>query len=285
MHRTGLKVLAALVALCMVAPGAIADQAPRRIVSMNQCTDLLLLHLVEPGRIASISFVTGQRAWTPPDLADEVRGLPRNRGLAEEVIPLSPDLVVTGAFSSTAAADMLRRLGYRVEVFAPEASLADVRANIRRMGELVGEGDRAEAMVAAIDSKLAQAGAGGQGAMPVLADVGVNSWMSGQGSLMGELANAAGLQTLGQAMGNTGYRFMSLEQIIAAKPDVLAFINAWSGTEALGSGVFRHPAYRRLVKDGAAEADLPERLIACASPDLGEAAIRLSAARREARPQ
>jgi iron complex transport system substrate-binding protein len=251
---------------------------------MNQCTDVLLLHLVPPQRIASISFVTGQRPWTPPTLAPVVADLPRNRGLAEEVLPLKPDLVVTGAFSGGRAVQVLKRLGYQVEVFVPETSLAEARANILRMGALVGEEARAAELVADLDARLARI-APSAGPRPLFADVGVNGWMSGEGTLMADLAAAAGIETLGQRRKDPGYRFRSLEEVVAARPDILAFINAWSGTEALGSMAFRHPAYRRLEADGAVVVDLPERLIACASPDLAEAAERLARARGPGRTQ
>ena len=153
MARIAAPVLTVAVMLAALAGPAAGDGAkPRRIVSMNQCTDLFVLMLADPERIASISFVTQQKQWTPPEYREVVGRLPSNHGLAEEVLALKPDLVVTTPFTGSAAVRLLGKLGYPVEIFAPETKFDDIRTNILRMGDLLGEHERAQAAVAAFDA-------------------------------------------------------------------------------------------------------------------------------------
>lgn len=263
----------------IISPAAAEVVRPQRIVSMNQCTDLLLLMLVEPERIASISFVSGQPQWMPPEFAGEIKRLPANRGLSEEVLALKGDLVVTESFNNQQTVQLLRRLGYKVAEFDAETGFKDIRANIIRMGDLVGEQARAEAIVAAFDARLASLRARAQVRAGIVADIGVNGWMSGNGSLMADVANAAGYQTLGQAMGITGFSNLTLEQIVSAKPDVIALSNAWTTPPSEATNALRHPALRELEKT-ATMVNVPDRLTICGSPFTLDAVEMLINARK-----
>src|SRR5579871_5323210 len=122
-----------------LSPAAADVPRPQRIVSLNRCTDLLALLLVSPERMASVSFVSEQPQWAPPELRGVLDKIPANRGTAEEALSLKPDLVVTTEYTGSEAVHLLRRLGYRVEEFKTETSFDDIRSNIRKMGALTGE--------------------------------------------------------------------------------------------------------------------------------------------------
>jgi iron complex transport system substrate-binding protein len=273
------QILLLLLSGLVMSPAAADAPRPQRIVSMNQCTDLLLLMLVDPERIASISFVSGMAQWTPPEYADVIRRLPKNRGLAEEVLALKGDLVVTERFNNQQTVQLLRRLGYTVAEFDVETGFKDIRANILRMGDLVGEPARARSIVAAFDARLAALRAKVPPRSGVFADVGVNGWMSGDGTLMAEVANAAGYRTLGQTMGVAGFRNLTLEQIVAAKPDVIALSNAWTSPPSEATNALRHPAFRDLART-AKVVDIPDRLTICGSPATLDAVELIANARR-----
>ena len=262
-----------------VSPAAADVARPQRIVSLNQCTDLLVLMLVPPERIASISFVTGQPQWIPPEYADLVTRLPANRGMAEEVLALKGDLVVTESFNNRQTVQLLRRLGYRVAEFDAETGFKDIRANILRMGDLVGEPARARTIVAAFDARLAALEAKSPAEAGIFAYVDVNGWMSGDGTLMADVANAAGYRTLGQAMGVAGFRNLTIDAIIAAKPDVIALSNAWTRPPSEATNALRHPAFRKLAQS-AAVVDIPDRLTICGSPATLDAVELIANARR-----
>lgn len=254
---------------------------PMRIASINLCTDRLLMLLAPPERIASITFLSQMRQDTPPDLLPLARSLRANHGLAEELLTQKPDLVLAGTYTTRATVSLLRRLGFRVEEFAPETSFADIRANIRRMGEVLGETQRSDAMIAAFDARLAtlRADAGPVAAMPVFADVGVNRWTPGRGTLSAEIAHAGGYRTLGEALGFSGSQAAALEQLALSRPDAVALDTVWSDPPSMATNELHHPAMRRMA-DGAAHIAMDGRLATCGTPAVLDAAATLAEARR-----
>ncbi|HEX7943670.1 MAG TPA: hypothetical protein VF495_03345, partial [Phenylobacterium sp.] len=99
------RALSAIVAAALLAqPAAAATPArpppagPQRIMSMNMCTDLLLLQLVPKQRIGSVTYLAHDGAQVLFPGADA--GLAINHGTPEDIINLKPDLIVAGDFST-----------------------------------------------------------------------------------------------------------------------------------------------------------------------------------------
>ena len=99
-------------AACLVAgpaAGPVWADPPRRVVSLNLCTDQLALMIADPGQLVSVSWHAERLAVRP--LADMARSLHANHGLAEEIYRLQPDLVLTGPYTAPTTVAMLERLG------------------------------------------------------------------------------------------------------------------------------------------------------------------------------
>lgn len=77
-----------------------AAEPPARVVSMNVCTDQLAMLVARPGQLHSVSWLAADPAMSV--LANEAEGLRLNRGLAEEIFLMKPDLVIAGTFSTRA---------------------------------------------------------------------------------------------------------------------------------------------------------------------------------------
>ncbi|MBI1340867.1 ABC transporter substrate-binding protein [bacterium] len=278
--------LRAFVCLCAAATTlagfAKADDGrpkPARIVSLNVCTDQLLLKLADPDRIAAVSHLS----LSPPDAPPDIRALASRhlivRGLAEEVIPLKPDLVVAGVYGARPTVDLLKRLGYRVVEFAPESNFDDVRATIRSFGAAIGESERAAAMIADMDRRLAAIApkADDHGRERVYARISANNWVAGNDTLAAAISAAAGYQTLGGRMGFSGYRNVSLEALVTIRPDLMSLSSPWSDPPSMATEMLRHPALRA-VAGRSRIIDIPDNLWTCGGPYAVEAAERLAAA-------
>lgn len=260
---------------------AAAERAvPRRIVSLNLCTDQLLLLLVEPERIAAVTKLAADPRASAS--AEAAAGLHAIRGSAEEVFALEPDLVLAGTFTTRATVSLLRRLEVPIVEIAPETSLEDIRRNIVEVGRAVGEPARAAAVVAAFDEELARVRAPDGAARGVFADIQVNSWVSGTGTLTADVARVAGLRSLGEALGFQGSAQVSLEQLLVSSPDVLVTSHDWYETPALASERFEHPALVHLMRGGRT-ASVPDALWACGGPFTLEAVRRIAEAAAGAR--
>lgn len=273
--------LAALGAILFIS-AADAQQRPQRIVSMNLCTDELLMRMVDPSRIAAITHLSQQSINAPLGLGPVASGLKVNHGLAEEVLMLKPDLVLAGKYTTTAAVAMLRKLGHNVVTFDPENNLDDMRANIRKLGGLVGEEARAEEMIVDFDVRLSELQAQiPAGEKPIFADIGVNNYVAGDGTLYTEVVNASGYRTLGQALGFVGYRNAPLEQLLAIKPALMSTATPWTNPPSMSTMALRHPALRALV-ERTPQVTIPERYTTCGAPSVLGAVEILVKARTEA---
>lgn len=281
LRRWILSVTAGVLACSGAALGQAAEK-PQRIASLNLCTDQMLMMLVEPERIASISFLSLQDERTPPELRDVANSLAVNHGLAEEVLLQRPDLVLAGTYAARPAVGLLRRMGVQVEDFAPEMSFDDMRANLLRMGELVGERDKAEAIIAGFDAEMAalRARASATDEMPVFADIDVNNWLAGSGTLSAEIVNAGGYRTLAETLGVVGHQNVPLEVLVTTDPDLMALETPWSDPPSLATNGLQHPALRRMARERDV-IDMPERFTICATPYSLEGARLLAAQRTD----
>ncbi len=105
-----MRVFASLLAASALLLGAAAaEAAPRRVASLNLCTDELVLMLAAPAQIASVTHLSRQEAETP--LWRQARAIQRNDGSLLSVVALRPDLVVTMGGGIRDRTDIAGRLG------------------------------------------------------------------------------------------------------------------------------------------------------------------------------
>lgn len=252
---------------------------PQRIVSMNLCTDELLMRIVDPSRIASITHLSTQPINAPLGLGGIASKLKVNHGLAEEVLMQKPDLILAGRYTTSTATALLRKLGHNVVIFDPENTLDDMRANIRKLGEAVGETGRAEQVIADFDAKLAALQARiPPGQQPIYAEIGVNNFIAGANTLYTHVVNASGYRTLGQALGFEGFRNVPLEQILSVKPALISTATPWTNPPSMSTMALRHPALRAMVEK-TPQVSIPERYTTCGAPSVLGAVEILVAAR------
>jgi iron complex transport system substrate-binding protein len=268
--RRGL--LAALFAAAALPGPAAASPERPRIVSINLCTDQLLLSLGDPDQILGLSpFVRDpRRSW----VRDAAERFPVLSGTAEEVLVLRPDLVLAGRFTRRATRELLKAHGLRVIEFEAATSVPQVIAQIRRAGELFGHPDRAEAKVAEIEAAAARARAAALVRPISVLPLQRRGWISGRDTLMTSFLETVGLRNAGAALGAQG-GLLTLEQIVAMRADMLLVSRSETAAEDQGSALLHHPALkerypaeRRLV--------LPEQMTVCGGPEIAAALDRLA---------
>ncbi|MEM7547513.1 MAG: ABC transporter substrate-binding protein [Pseudomonadota bacterium] len=263
-------------ALAFFAIGALANEnsMPKRVVSMNLCTDQLAMLLAGPGQLRSVSYLASDPSASA--MAEEARGYHANRGLAEEVFLMRPDLVIAGTFTTRATVDMLKRLDIPVVEFAPANSMDDVRARVREMGIALGRQTDAERLVARFDADLAAARAEGT-SRPRTALYYANSYTLGAGMLAHSVLEAAGLSNLAVELGYEGGGRLPLETLVMEVPDLIVTGRDLKGA-SLASDSLAHPALAAL-RANAAAAPVADRDWVCGTPFIVEAIRRLATAR------
>lgn len=269
----------AVVALTLFS-GAARAEPPRRIVSMNLCTDQMALLLVGPERLASISFLGADPAESP--LAHLAAGIPVNHGLAEEVIAAKPDLVLAGKYTTGFAKAMLTRLGYRViEIESPE-TIAGIHTTLKALAAALGSELRAAELLADMDRRLAAvARPAGRYGSAIVFDA--NGFTVGRPGLADEVMTLVGLVNKAPALGIGAYGQVPLETLLAARPDRIVRLIYRPGAPSIANAITNHPALARSM--GARNMlSVPGRLLTCGTPMVAEAAERFAAALTEANP-
>jgi iron complex transport system substrate-binding protein len=266
-------------ALAAGASAAVAGEPPRRIVSLNSCLDVMLVHLADRGQIAALShFAREDQGSTIAPLA---RTLPFTWETAEEVIALEPDLVLASRHSSPATRAALKRLDMHVEAFSTPKTVAESLDQVRRMGVLVGRPRRGEAEVARIEAAIAAARPPA-GTRPLKALVfQPNGFSAGPGTLVDELMTSAGFENVARRYGLKTWGNVDLERLIADPPQVLLVGEASPGGRSWAERVMTHPALTNL-SGRMHQARFPEKLLYCGGPVMAETSAALARARHDA---
>jgi iron complex transport system substrate-binding protein len=245
-----------------------ASASPQRIVSLNLCTDQILLQLVPRGRIAALGWLS----QNPENAAlyREAQGLRTVRGNAEEVLALQPDLVLVGMATTRFTTRILRDYGVPVLALPGADSFADVYQQIRTVAHAVGEVARGEGVVAAMQAR-AQAMAAGPPPTLVATPYWPGGRSAGAGTLYDDILGAGGYANGAARAGLKGYGALPLERLVAQAPQVLLTNDYKRGVPSLGARLLAHPAFTGL---GAKEVTLPSRWMVCGGPwNLDAAAL------------
>lgn len=267
--------------MCLsIAPAAAQATGPNRVVSMNLCTDQLAMLIASKGQLHSVSVLASDPRSSA--MARQAEDFVTNHALAEEIFLMEPDLVLAGTFSSRATIGLLRRLGFRVEEFAPATSFDDVRDHIARIGELLHRQQRSADLIAEMDAGLARLAAGPRSGRSI-ALYEPNSYTAGSGTLANEIFTAAGLVNIAEMLGIAGSARLPLEQLIMAKPDLIGRSSSDYGAPALAQETLVHPAFRALARQQII--DLPVAKMICGAPFTLDAAFMLQdAADKQSQP-
>ncbi|WP_176038090.1 ABC transporter substrate-binding protein [Brucella tritici] len=252
-----------------------AGDIPHHVVSINVCTDQLALLLANEGQLQSVSYLSQDPELSV--MAARAREFPVNHAQAEEVFLMKPDLVLAGTFSSRATVELLRRLGVRVEEFAPARSFGDIEDHLHRMGELLGR--QAEASREIDEMKIALAAIQPPVRRKTVALYYANSYTSGRGTLVDEAVRLAGLDNLAEKAGISGSAPLPLEKLLLEKPDILVR-SSRDRAPALAFENFEHPALRALEKQARA-VTIADNLTVCGGPFSVEAVAELAEAARD----
>ena len=245
--------------------------APERIASLNICIDQLLWKLVDHERLVSISYLTANPIWSP--IADQVKNVSLNHGLAEEIVPLKPDVIFAGEFDAPTAIELLRKLNLRVERLPLPRTLDDINVQITQLAELVGAQEQAQQMVASINQQISELQITNQGKTPLTAFwYSANGVVIGAGTLEHEFMQLAGLRNLAAERGMFGFNQLDLELLLSAKPQILIVEQGNDDAFSLAREYLAHPALQHADFKVIA---LPAGLSGCAATVISDVATQL----------
>lgn len=269
-----------IVAVFGLGLGVQAYAAPR-VVSINLCTDQLLLALAEPEQILSVSWLAADPEESM--LAAEASRYPINYGSAEEVLAFDPDVVLAGSYTSPFTRQLLARLGYSVHDIAPAESLGDIERNIRQVARAIDREARGELVIEAFRAR--ERGLVTPSEPLRVAVVRPGGFTVEPQSLANELIERAGVRNVAIEEGLDRWGSLPLETLVRAAPDVIVISRYEADAPSLANGILEHPALRGAARSGEA-VQVPTRYWACGLPQSLESVELLLAgiAARERRP-
>jgi iron complex transport system substrate-binding protein len=268
--------LALLFALAVDAAGLACAEPRRRIVSLDLCTDQLLLELAPPERIAAVTHLATDASVSA--IPAKAKGIPFTHGAAEEVLSFDPDLILAGPFGVSSTVSLLRRLNRNVAIVPLPEDLDGVRASIRAVAIAIGEAARGEAMIKAFDRRLASLSRPADGSTPTALVYQVGGVVSATGSLADAALAAAGFHNLARDYQLTRSGQVPLELLVASPPDLLVLSSASNAYRTTAAENLRHPALDKIRRTHAS-LELPWQLWLCGTPHIADAIERLAAAR------
>jgi iron complex transport system substrate-binding protein len=247
------------------ARGERAHSGPRRIVSLNLCADQYLLALADPGQIAALGRFARDPAMS--FAAGKARAFPVTRGNAEDVLLLRPDLILVGLGYRSDTLAAIGGRGIRIVELPPASSYGEIVAQVRMVAREIGHPARGEALIRRMDAGLA--------AIPRLRTARIaayyqrRGYLTGTGTLVDEMMRRVGLRNLAASLDRPVLSRLSVEEMVAARPDYLIVENRRvvdRGTEML-----RHPALAAIPR-----IYLPEAWTVCGGPSYPFAVRRLA---------
>jgi len=259
------------IAIVVSSAQAQAD-APRRVVSFNQCGDQLVLALADPEQIAGLSPYAADPSLSA--VADKAKAFPRLDWQAESTIALQPDLVLIGQNDRPVTKYILRAQGLRLYEIALISDLDAARRQIVEVAAVLGHPERGEKLLAELDAARARLHAAPKPQFRSALLVNRGGYTAGEKSLAAALLAEAGLNPPpGAPLGYGGY--VPLEKLLMLRPDAVVLNNLPRESDQ-GSYNLSHPALaalyppqRRIV--------LPPRYTICGGAALIEAFDYLAA--------
>ncbi len=241
------------------------QERPERVVSLNLCTDELLLQLADPSQIAALSWLARDPGLTWH--AAEAARYPGVRGLAEEIIQLAPDLVLAGEFTTPTTLALLESRHVPIIRLPIAQSVADIRAQILEVAAHLGQTLRGRALVAELDDVLANMGGEAGDDAPRAALFQPNGQTAVAGSLLHDVMNHAGMRNL--AANWPKFAPLPLERLLLENPDFLIVSTAGSAP-SLATQLLDHPALRRGF-DGVRTVRVPAQAWTCGTRNVARA--------------
>ncbi|TBU95775.1 hemin ABC transporter substrate-binding protein [Stutzerimonas kirkiae] len=244
------------VGLSLLAQAALAQsESPQRWVSAGGAISEWVVALGAEQRLVGVDSTSQQ-----PSSLRELPSIGYQRQLAAEgILALRPDLLVgSEEMGPPPVLEQLGAAGVRIERLSAAGDLTALQGNVRRLGELLGEPERAEAVLADLDARLArqahwlreaQRSQAVPGVLLLVGQGGGNLLVAGSGTSADWLLEHSGGHNLAS---HPGYKAFSSEALAALNPEVLLVTDrSLRGVEVLKAVLAQNPglAASRAVRE------------------------------------
>ena len=273
LFRLSLILVATVAGLIRSAPLAAGTAIAKQVISLNLCTDQLLLALADPDQIVALSPLARDPLLSV--MAHEAQAFRTIKPRSETLLQLRPDLVLAAPYEHRLTRQILA--GHRIEVMTLGVwtSLEAGKAQIRQLADRLGHSERGQMLINRIDEAMARV-------TPVNSPFSVleierRLYAPGAQSLVADLVRQWGLANHADRLGLAQGGFITLERVLADRPDVLLVTDSSPTGEDMGTALLHHPALNKAF-DGKRRIGIPTRLALCGGPQTPALIAHLSQA-------
>jgi iron complex transport system substrate-binding protein len=226
------------------------QQPPQTIASKTLFTDEILLELIAPERLSSLTNLATDANYS--NIADQIpSGVAQLDLNVEAILNHYPDLVLAANWSEAGIVEQLRQAGVAVYLIDTPFTLEDIQAEILTLGRIVNAQTEAQELVKRMDADLAALNEKHLDIREAnLVALDYNSWGTASGvattwqAVLDHVGLINGAKPFEQ--GAFGQVSMSKELIVEIDPDVL-FLPGW----IYGDGNAAQAFYRQVMNDPA----------------------------------
>lgn len=183
----------------------------------------------------------------PPEVVSKLPSVGYLRQLSTEgVLSLEPGVIIASDhIGPKTVVDQLKKSGVKIEMFDKDLTPESATKNIRRLGEIFGESTKAEALVSALEAKLADAKKLSQTFTKKPKVLFIYARGSRVLNISGHSTSAHAVIELAggtNAFGDIeGFKPMTSEAVVAAQPDVILMLSRGVGSIGGEAKVFDLP--------------------------------------------
>ena len=212
---------------------------PKRIASLNLCTDELLLSLADPDQIISLTWLAREESLSA--FFEPARPYHQNNGRASDVIPLNPDLVFLSEFSAANTLGLLETVGIKTVVVPEPRTTTQLLENIRAMSHAIDQVKKGEELISLFSSRLKSIAKdkSREKISALLLSPGIASF--GSSAVKIEILKMLNIRVLNQEKPSLANRYLSIEELTRSSPDFV-IIDKYSGDyPSVSEEILRHP--------------------------------------------
>ena len=230
----------------IIAPTTSTYAGPKRIASLNLCTDELLLSLADPDQIISLTWLAREESLSP--FFEPARPYHQNNGRASDVIPLNPDLVFLSEFSPANTLGLLETVGVTSVVVPEPRTTTQLLENIRAMSSAIDQVKKGEELISLFSSRLKSIteNKSAQKISALLLSPGIASF--GSSAVKIEILKMLNIRVLNQEKPSLANRYLSVEELTRSSPDFVIIDKYSSDYPSVSEEILKHPLIQSSLK-------------------------------------
>lgn len=194
---------------------------PKRIVSTSLAGDEILIHLAPLNSIASVTYLVDVKGASTQH-GQFPKSIHRNRANIEEILSLTPDLVIVASYTNANTISLLFSSGIPVIRLNEAKSYQAIEDNIMLVAEILNVEEKGKAWINSMENNLADIAKDFSNQQkPKVLSYDLSGGSTGAGSLIDAMITSAGGINVLDSTGIQGDTKISQELAISLNPDII----------------------------------------------------------------